>query len=312
MKTCTIPAVYLFCILIFCNKVSAQENTDTAGLKTFSIAPVKDSLETGNIKSYFQVGASYINDNVYLGRKDSVALPYFTPVLGYYAKSGFYTEASAGFLSSASGSRLDLVSLAMGYSFTAGNYDGQFTASKFFYSSQSTSVKSEVKASLEYFSTYDLGFVRPMLLTTFNIGNKLDFAAAPGLDHSFTMMKEKLEITPTFIANASTQNYYSDYYKKRRYNPKRQTKLPPNGIESISGEVLNASSFKVLDYEFSLPLKYSLGKCTVSFTPVYAIPVHPAEVVITTKLNNGSTNTKTGFEKLGNSFFGTLEIIFKF
>jgi hypothetical protein len=298
--------------IIFSGQIIAQENRDTAAQTTFSIVPITDSLKTREIKSYFQVGASYVSDNVYLGRKDSVALPYFTPSLGYYAKSGFFTNASFGFLTSASASRLDVVNLAMGYAFTKGNYDGELTGAKYFYSSQSTSVKSEVKASVEYLSGYDFGFIRPTLLATFNIGNKLDIAGSPGLEHTFSLLKDKGEITPTVLMNASTQNYYNDYYKVRRYNPKRKTKIPPNGVASISGEVLNAAAFKVLDYEFSVPLKYSFGKCEISFTPVYAVPVHPAEVAIITKLNNGTTNTKTGVEKLQNTFFSTLEFICKF
>jgi hypothetical protein len=125
------------------------------------------------------------------------------------------------------------------------------------------------------------------------------------------MAGEKLEITPTVVANAATQNYYSSYYKARKYNPKRKTKLLPTGVASISGEVLNASSFKVLDSELSLPIHYETGKCTFGFIPTYALPVHPAEVVITTTLNNGTSTTRTATEKLSNSFFGTLELLIK-
>lgn len=312
MKTLLLPVACLLFSIIVRGQLNARENKDTTAQSTFNIVPIPDSLKTSEIKSYFQVEASYVSDNVYLGRKDSVALPYFTPLLGYYAKSGFFTTASFGFLTSAAASRLDVVNLAMGYAFTKGNYDGELTGTKYFYSSQSTSVKSEVKASIEYLSGYDFGFIRPTLLTTFNMGNKLDIAASPGLEHTFYLLKDKGEVTPTLLMNASTQNYYNNYYKVRRYNPKRKTKLPPNGVASISGEVLNAAAFKVLDYEFSVPLKYNFGKCEISFTPVYALPVHPAEVNITTAFNNGTTNTKTGVEKLQNTFFSTLEFICKF
>jgi len=36
-----------------------------------------------------------------------------------------------------------------------------------------------------------------------------------------------------------------------------------------------------------------------------------AEVVITTNLTDGSSKTKTEIEKIGNAFFGTLEMTFK-
>lgn len=277
-----------------------------------SSQPATDSAVVSKPKTYFEVGSTYINDNVYLGRKDSVNLPYLTPSIGYYARSGFFANASFGFLANSSNSRLDVVSLMMGYSFACGHYEGELTGSKYFYNSQSTSVKSEVQASLDYFSEYDLGFIRPSLSVTVNFGNKLDLASAVGLEHSFTLFNEKAEITPAFIVNGSTQNFYSDYYKIRRYNPKRKTARPANSVGSISGEVVNAGSFKVLDYEFSTAIKYSFGKCALIFVPVYAIPVHPSEIIAFTKLNNGSMITKTSTEKLQNNFFGTFEFNLKF
>jgi hypothetical protein len=159
---------------------------------------------------------------------------------------------------------------------------------------------------------FDAGFIRPTFSTTINIGNKLDVAGAAGLERTFTLLQGNGEITPSFLVNPSTQNYYNDYYKTRRYNPKRKTTLPPSGVQSISGEVSNAGTFKVLDYEFSTALQYSFGKCAVIFTPVYAIPVYPSEVNITTKLNNGNTNYRTVIEKMENTFFGTLEFNLKF
>src|SRR5436305_9021637 len=41
-------------------------------------------------KSHFDGGISYLNNDVYLGRKDSSLLPYYIPVLSYYHKSGLY------------------------------------------------------------------------------------------------------------------------------------------------------------------------------------------------------------------------------
>jgi hypothetical protein len=312
MKINIVTAACLTCFVIFCNKTDAQKIADTTAQQTFNIAPLGDSIKNKEPKSYFQVGASYVNDNVYFGRKDSVALPYLTPTLSYYSKSGFYATTSVGFLTSSSGTRFDMFDAAAGFAFSSGNYDGDFTATKYYYSSQSTSVKSGVIASIEYLSGYDFGFIRPTLLATLNIGTKLDIAATPAIEHSFFLLKDKAEITPTFLLNASTQNYYNDYYKVRRYSAKRITKLAPKGVKSISGEVINADEFKVLDYEVSVPLKYSFGKCQVSFTPVYAIPVHPADVAITTTLNNGTSTTRNGFEKLQNTFFGTLEFVCKF
>lgn len=292
-------------------KDPANSKQDPVSAATGTHDMLTDSISVKPKKNHFEIGLSYLTDNIYLGRKDSVRLPYLGPKIGYYDKSGFFAEVEAGFNTSSTNGGLDLITLASGYSFTAGNYEGQFTASKFFYSSKSSNIKSETRGSIEYNNAYDLGFIKPSLQADVNFGPQTDYATTLGLEHSFYADHEKFEITPTVVSNASTQNYYSNYYKVRKYNPKRKTAPLPTGIASISGEVVGASSLKVLDYELQLPIHFETGKCTFGFIPTYALPVHPAELLITTKLNNGTTISKTSTEQLSNRFFGTLEMYIK-
>src|ERR1700674_4101386 len=67
-------------------------------------------------KSYWQAGINYLSDNVYLGRKDSVKIPYISPSIGYYDKSGFYVNGSLSLLPSSGNSHIDMASLEAGYS----------------------------------------------------------------------------------------------------------------------------------------------------------------------------------------------------
>ena len=300
----------IFSLIFLCSQHSNAQDTSQLVNTKMKVPPL-DTTTARPKKSYVGLALSYVNDNIYLGRKDSLRVPYLSPKIGYYHKSGVFVEIETGFNTSSANSGLDLVTLAAGYAFESGNYDAQFTASKFSYSSSSASVKSEIKGSIEYINGYDFGFIKPTLQGDINFGSRTDYALAFGLEHSFYAAGEKLEITLTAVTNAATQNYYSSYYKVRKYNPKRKTKLLPTGVASISGEVLDASSFKILDTELSLPIHYQTGKCTFGFIPTYALPVHPAQVVITTTLNNGTNNTRTATEKLSNSFFGTLELLIK-
>ena len=93
--------------------------------------------ESSTDKSYFKVGLNYINDNVYLGRKDSVKVPYLTPSIGYYHKSGFYITGSLSYLPTSGESRIDLYTVETGYSFSTKKTEGEFSVSKDFFSSQS-------------------------------------------------------------------------------------------------------------------------------------------------------------------------------
>ena len=49
-------------------------------------------------KSYVLMDVSYINDAVFMGRRDSIAAPYLYPYIGYYDKSGLFADSSVSYL----------------------------------------------------------------------------------------------------------------------------------------------------------------------------------------------------------------------
>ncbi len=315
-----ISIVFITALFIFySNILAAQRATDSSAkaittdttllpddsLKAFN-AILNDLYTADKKKSYLTAGISYLSNNVYLGRKDSATLPYLNFNLNYYFKSGFFIDGSANYLADSS-SRIDVVNFDGGYSFTSGNYSGEAVFTKYFYNSQSTNVKSNVKSSISYFNSYDFGFIAPTFTTFLNFGTKTDVGATFGLEHAFYAIDDNLDITPTFNINGSTQNYYSNYYKTRSVKKKKKVLT-----SSVTGIVLNASKFKILDYEASLPVNYITGKFTFSADPVYAIPVHPSVVEVITKSLAGVTTTKYVTEKLKNTFFITLGVTYKF
>src|SRR6516162_292372 len=99
-------------------------------------------------KTHLDAEFKYSSNQVYLGRRDSVALPYFIPTLSYFHKSGLYASASVNYLNNATASRVDLVTLEAGYDFTKGKYEGKLSFTQFFYNSQSTNVASEMNSSV--------------------------------------------------------------------------------------------------------------------------------------------------------------------
>jgi hypothetical protein len=262
-------------------------------------------------RSYFQAGLSYLSDNVYLGRKDTVKIPYVMPSLAYYHKSGLYAAATLGYAILAGNSHIDMVSLEAGYMFTAGNFDGQLSASKFFYSSQSYSVRSDIDANIVVDAGYDLHFIKPTFEATFNFSSQTDYILTWGLQHTFYAAHDVLDITPTVLVNGGTQNYYNSYYRNRKYSRTRKNGAIVNG--TITATVVDPSAFKTLDYEASLPLNYTLGKFTFNFTPTLAVPVNPAQVTRITKPAGGAATTKLAtLEKLNNSFYWQFGMLVKF
>jgi hypothetical protein len=262
-------------------------------------------------RSYFEVSLNYQSNNVYLGRKDTTALPYFIPGVTYYLKSGLYFSASAGYLNTSTDQRIDVVTLEGGYDFTAGNYGGEISFSKYFYNSQSTSVSSGITASLAYQNEYDLGFVKPSFTATLDFGPKTDLQASFGIQHTFEAFNDKLEITPGIVVNGSTLNFYDNYYRTKHFK-KRKGQKTITGTVDVTGTVEDASSFKILDYEPGVSLKYSAGKFTFNFSPTYAMPVHPSVLDIHSVYSTGTVTNRRATEKLENGWFWTLGATYRF
>jgi hypothetical protein len=269
----------------------------------------RDSTKEVN-RSYFKASLNYQSDNVYLGRKDTAAMPYFIPMITYYHRSGLYFSASAAYLHTSTDQRIDLVTLEGGYDFEAGKYGGEVYFSKYFYNSQSTSVTSGISASLAFENEYDFGFIKPILTATLDLGKSTDFQGAFGLEHEFGLFKDKLEITPSIIANGSTLNFYNNYYKTKHFK-KRKGQKTITGTVSVTGTVEDASAFKILDYETGMSVKYFAGRWTFSFVPTYAMPVHPAVLSIHSVFSTGAVTDRTRVETLENSFFWTLGVVYK-
>jgi hypothetical protein len=277
-----------------------------------SDAQVKHDQKDSTKKSYLKAGISYLSDNVYLGRRDSVSVPYISPSLGYYHKSGLYFNSSFSYIPVSGEMRIDLITLEGGYTYSTKKLNVEISVSKEFYSSQSYNVNSEVKGRADSYLSYDLGFIEPSLQAGVNFASNPDFGIGLGLEHSFSTAEDKLEISPSFLANVATQNYYADYYKNRRYSSNRKTKKQGNTNYEITGSLSDASKFQLMDYELSLPINYTIKKFTLNFTPTYAIPLNPAEITTTVKPSNGNSYSQISVEKLENIFYCSLSLIYKF
>ena len=107
----TLIFLFISCI-IFQNKLFAQDTTARQKFIKDSIEKEMDSIfnDLGFLKpkSFWLANINYLNNNVYLGRKDSVPSPYITASLGYYHKSGLFVNASASYLMEPGQGRIDL------------------------------------------------------------------------------------------------------------------------------------------------------------------------------------------------------------
>ncbi len=321
--------VILFCCIYFFNPLPAQDKPvvlqnssktgsilkDTLLLKDSSVLK-KDTLKIANdddstapTPSHLELNLVYQSNDVNNGRKDSSVIPLITPKISYIFKSGFQVDLSVGYNVHDPSPQVNQYTFDGSYSFNPGNYSGSVTLSGFVYNKNSGSTTAEQKGSLAYSSSYSFSFIQPSLNLTWTFGNHIpDYQASPALQQQFTI--GNFNISPTITMNAATQNSYNSYYQNRRFNIPRSSKPLPVDV-TLSGEVLNADKFQILDYEFSAPANFTSGNWTFNFTPTYALPVNPADIQATLQVNN-STKTYTYKEKLPNTFYFQVGVTYDF
>jgi hypothetical protein len=267
------------------------------------------SDSTAPTPSHFQLNTVYQSNNVYLGRSDSAVMPLITPQISYIFKSGFEIDLNVGIDLQEPCWQMNSYVLDVSYTFSPGNYTGAATLSASNYSLNSTSIQAGQNGSLEYDNNYDFSFVQASLNLSWIFATTPDYQLVFALQHEYDFFGGNLSVTPTATMNASTQNVYSSYYKNKKFKIHRPGNLPPD--VSISGEVLNSGKFQIMDYELSAPLNYTAGKWTFNFTPTYALPVNPADILLTTKSNNGSHKI-TYKETIPNKFYYQVGITYAF
>ena len=248
----------------------------------------------------------YLSDNVYQGRSDSVKIPYITAGIRYIHKSGLFAGVSASYLSTEG--RTDLFELSGGYMISKGKWDAEISGTKYYYNTNSYSVNAETKGEISLYTAYDLGWISPSITAGMKFSQSTDYTTTLGLEHDLSFLDERLLVEPGIYMNASTQNYYNAYFQKRKYatNRKGQQKV----VGTVTANTEDAATFKILDYELTVPVEYTQHRFTIGITPVYAIPVNANRVNITVTTANATRN-KVYYETLSNRVYCSVDLTFK-
>mgnify|MGYP001819687115 CR=1 FL=1 len=270
MKTWLLLHIFLFCapLLVISqnNKKSAEEISSKEG-------------------SYILTDISYINDAVFMGRRDSIAAPYIFPSIGYYDKSGFFVDASASYLVGSEENRVDLVLASLGYLTTGEKLGGGISGTAYFFNGDSYTVKSEIVADISGFLSYDFEVLKISFLasTYFNDGSSADIFTGLMLDRIFYGNDKNFLIGPSIALYAGSQYFYQEYYRTSRLgNRKGQGQgQGPGGTNTAAAiiEIEEASEFNILNVELSLPVQYHHKQFIFSFTPSLALPQSSATII---------------------------------
>jgi len=275
MSTIKFNYITTVLFMLLCGSAIGQNRTDSI---------------TQNIKkekSYFTADLNYISDAVFMGRKDSIDAPYLYPSITYHHTSGFYTKGSLSYLTSSDQSRIDLFLVTAGFDFTIKNFNGDISATKYFFNEDSYNVISEVEADITAAARYDFDDIINLSIATslyFSNNSSSDFFLSSELSHDFVTTNQKFQFSPTIGAYFGSQNFYEEYYMSDRFGNGSRANGQGNGNITIPTttniSIQESEKMNLMAIELSLPMWYSNKSLTISFLPTLAIPQSEANLVV--------------------------------
>lgn len=236
-----------------------------------------------NNESYVLTDVSYLNDAVFMGRRDSIAAPYIFPSIGFYDKTGFFADASVSYLTASNENRVDLLLISSGYIFTGSKISGGISGTAYFFNEDSYNVRSEVIGDITGVLSYDLKFLEITLSSSvyFNKEGSADIFAGFMLDRTYYTLDNKLLIDPRISFYAGSQYFYQEYYSSNRLGNRKgkgkgsiETEPSPTYIV----EIKEASEFNFLNWELSIPVQLYHKQFIFSFTPSLSFPQSNATI----------------------------------
>lgn len=266
--------------------------------------------ETGGTQSFGRIGFKYRNDNVFLGRSDSIPAPYFTSQLGYYHKNGLFLDVATSYLARSEENRVDVFTASGGYDYLGNSLSAGGSVSAYFFNENSYAVQSTLSGFLNSYVGYDFRAFELIADGSIALSEKLDVLTGLELRRTFYFLSDRLMVTPSFLLNAGTQYYYEEYYltrssqvtKGNAFGKKQGQGSAGSSFEFVAMD--DSRKFKVLDYELSVYTVFKAGSFRLTAAPTLAFPVNPSTVRI--------DQTVTFEEDLKNIFFWSAGIAYVF
>jgi hypothetical protein len=234
------------------------------------LCSISSKAQTDSVKNktQFKIGVYYNTHLNYYGRTDSLHSSGVFPLAELHFGKGFYINAAPVFVNNKLSSFAYAGTVATaGYRF---NKNDKFGGNIFFvkpiYPDNSQLVQSALKGQFSSNFTIMSKIVNATAGGDLKFSDNIDYGATAGLDHIFRFETRKgivVVLDPSAYINAGTQRFSKTYYKKSNF-------LLFPGVEQQVTETVN--QFKILSYEFSMPVVLAKGKFQLIANPAYVIP----------------------------------------
>jgi len=269
----------------------------------FAVAAQSSKLmraDSSATKSSIKCGLRYTSDYFFMGRSDSAKAPYLSPSIGYYHRSGLFIRGSLSYLTSSEEARIDMYSFSGGYDYNSTKFSVGGSLTGYVFSDLSYVVQAEMNTYVNAYTGYDFNYVVVFIDASMGFSKISDFFLGVDVSRTFYVLNNKLQITPSVLLNAGTQEYYNQYYSQRSMQTGYR-KGKGGGYQKTVTEqyTIKSTQFQLLDYEADLQVSYRIGKTKIFVASTWTFPVNPARVI---------TPEGTYTEQLKNGFFWTTGI----
>ncbi|ARV16886.1 hypothetical protein BTO07_10505 [Polaribacter sp. SA4-12] len=259
---------------MFSNLVNSQNNEVTESVNEYSNS------------SYISLSLNYINDAVFMGRKDSISTPYLYPSIMFHHKSGFYANGSFSYLTEPNESRIDLSLITIGYDFSIKKFEGDISISKYFFNEDSYNVISQVETDLTVNLEYDFDVIEfgLMAITFFSNDSNTDFILISEFSKDFITNNQKFQLSPTIGASFGSQNFYEQYYSNTQFGNGKNQGQGQGGSDNVivqnNIQINESEKFNLMAIELSLPIWYVHKSYAFLFVPNLVFPQNESELII--------------------------------
>lgn len=276
----------LLLVLLTLSDVTLTSGETAAPIET--ITTPGDNKKDNSDKMTFTPSLYYGNERIRSGKVQSTNSGYVQPSVTYRAKKGFTWRVNSNYYFSQSA--IDEFDLMLGYDFKfSENTSGGISLTKYFYTASSIQSGSSVTGNFNFYVKHKFSWLVSELDFDLDVlNNKLKKKESSSSDYTFTWTNyhsfnftevlspnNELDIAPTVLLSAGTQNSYILYFQK---NSKKYPNI------DLTSETSKASKLNFTSVEFELPVAYYISDFKIEPALHYYMPQNQSKLIATSNL----------------------------
>jgi hypothetical protein len=271
-----------------------------------------DTVTKSTRAVFFNVGAQYMSNLTYAGRRDESSVPVLLPNATIISKTGLFLSAMGYFDLSGSKSQSEGLSVTPGYVFSFDKkkeFGGAISVTKYFITSNSPIILSSFNFTADAQLNYNPSNIVKMTIgASYRIGkdnsndiiNNVELSKEIWVLKTGSNKKDGLKVNPTATLYTGTQSFYQTYYTESQVQRAVTNPSPSNPLNvlfpSQPGQTIvtqtvteqkqqQVKQYTALALSGSMPITYAINKVQLSFTPYFIKPFNQVDYTTNTHMD---------------------------